>query len=87
MFPSYSGQFYSPKVRINLSTNEFTKASGRRIPIEEGPIWDTVNNGLYTGQKCWYPESGYSAIDGEPWEYVVEHLLATSFKRSLFRQY
>ena len=81
------GQFYSPKVRLNKSKKELTRADGRSVPVEEGPLWDTVKDGVFAGQKCWYPQQGYSAIEGEPWEYVVEHLLSTSFRRTLFKKY
>ncbi len=79
------GQFYSPKVRLNTAKKELTRADGEKIPVREGSLWDTVTDDLYVGRECWYPEEGYSAIQGEPWQYVVEHLLATSFSRTLYK--
>ena len=84
---THTGQFFSPKVRIDTSTKELTRASGITVPIEEGPIWESVNDGVYVDTSCWYPKQGYSAIDGEPWEYVVEHIQAFSFKHTLYKQY
>lgn len=78
------GQFYSPKVRLNMAKKELTRADGEKIPVQEGPLWDTIKDGRYADRECWYPEEGYSAIEGEPWQYVVEHLLATTFKRTLY---
>ena len=50
-----------------------------------GIIWDTLQDDVYAAdQKCWYPVDGESVIEGEVWEYIVEHLHAIRFKHTLF---
>lgn len=71
---------------MNIAREEFTQASGRVVPVEKGSVWDTVSDAMFKGKTCWYPKDGHSVIDGEPWEYVVEHLLSTKFKHSFFKQ-
>lgn len=54
------------------------------VPVEEGAVWEGVVDDGYGGERCWYPLEGKSVIEGKPWEYVVEHIMSTKYKYSLF---
>lgn len=79
-----SGQFYHPRVRISSNYKELHLYSGRVVAVEEGLVWDSVTDGDYVGQRCWYPVAEESVIEGEPWQYVVEHIMSISYKYSQF---
>ena len=83
----YSGQFYHHKVRISPAYKKLYLADGKVVHVEEGSVWDTVEEKEYTGKKCWHPVEGESAIQGQSWEYVVDHIMATRYKHSLFSKY
>ena len=72
------------KVRVRENYNELHLADGRVVPVEKGVVWEGVLDEGYRGETCWYPQEGESVIEGKPWEYIVEHIMSTSYKYSLF---
>ena len=78
------GQFFNAKVRISTNYKQLHLADDRVVPVQEGVVWkDVVDEGV-AGRTCWYPADGESIIEGEPWEYIVEHIMSTGYKYSLF---
>lgn len=63
------------------------RQKGSPIPVREGKVWDSVKEKDYQGRTCWYPLGNASAIEGFAYEYIVEHILATSYKFSHFKRY
>lgn len=79
-----TGQFLSPKVRINTATGELVTRTGETVPLERGVVWSNLRDGVFPGQKCWYPKEGSSVIQGNTWDYIVEHVMSTKYKHSMF---
>ena len=81
------GQFFHSKVRISTNYKELHLADDRVVPVEEGLVWKNVGDDrYYAGKSCWYPKAGESVIEGEPWQYIMEHIMSTSYKFSLFKK-
>ena len=78
-----SGQFINSKVRISTTYKELHLADKRVVPLQEGKIWKDVPDN-YSDQSCWYPVEGEKIIEGEPYQYIVEHIMSTKYKYSLF---
>lgn len=53
------------------------------MPVRQGVVWKDVADS-YDGKNCWYPLEGERIIAGEPYEYIVEHIMSTKYKYSLF---
>lgn len=79
------GQFLSSKVQIDTAQRQLLRQTGAPVPVKEGRVWDSVKEKDYRDQLCWYPSGEESAIQGFAYEYIVEHLLATRYKFSLFK--
>lgn len=71
-------------MRVRENYKELHLADGRVVPVEKRVVWDAVVDEDYKGEMCWYPQEGTSIVEGKPWEYVVEHIMSTSYKYSLF---
>ena len=81
----FSGQFYHPKVHISDDYSELHLADGRTVPIEEGVVFKDVVDIGHKDKTCYYPVDGQSVIEGKSWNYVVEHIMSTKFKYSLYK--
>ena len=79
------GQFLSSKVKIDTLQRKLVRQEGPPVPVEEGRVWGSVKEMDYRDKTCWYPSGEESAIQGFAYEYIVEHLLATRYKFSLFK--
>ena len=79
-----SGQFLSPKVRINTAVGELVKSDGSTIAVEKALVWSSLRDGVYPGHKCWYPKGEEGVLEGNTWDYIVEHVMSTKYKHSLF---
>lgn len=55
----------------------------RVVPVRQGTVWNDVTDD-YAGKNCWYPLEGEKIIEGEPYQYIVEHIMSTNYKYSLF---
>lgn len=82
-FVPLPGQFFHSKVRISTNYKLLHLANNRPVPVQEGPVWSNAGD-TYAGKTCWYPAEGEKIIEGEPWEYIVEHIMSTNYKYSLF---
>jgi len=83
--PIPPGQFLSSKVQIDTAQRQLLRQTGAPVPVKEGQVWDSVKEKDYRDKLCWYPSGEESAIQGFAYEYIVEHLLATKYKFSLFK--
>ncbi len=72
---------------MSRGRKELRLANGRLVPVEERKVWDTILDEGYAGETCWFPLEGESVIEGHSWDYVVEHLMDTHYKYSLFQKY
>lgn len=79
------GQFLSSKVQIDTAQRQLLRQTGAPVPVKEGQVWESVKEKDYRDKLCWYPSGEESAIQGFAYEYIVEHLLATRYKFSLFK--
>jgi hypothetical protein len=79
----FPGQFLNPKVRIRTTYKELHLVDGRVVPVQAGTVWKDVADS-YAGKTCWYPLEGEKVIEGEPYQYVIEHLMSTKYKFSFF---
>lgn len=78
------GQFLSPKVRINSAIGELTLSNGSSVAVEKGVVWGSLKDGVYPGHRCWYPKQGTTALQGNSWDYIVEHIMSTQYRHTLF---
>lgn len=74
-------------MRIRENYQELHLASGRVVPVEKSIVWEAVVDEGYQGETCWYPREGETVIEGSPWEYIVEHIMSTNYKYSLFHNH
>lgn len=81
-----AGQFYHSKVRVSLAYQELHLMNGKVVPVEEGLVWDDIVDPAYAGKACWHPVDGESVIEGNPWDYVVEHINSPAYKYSLYKK-
>ena len=79
-----TGQFFSPKVRINTATGELICSDGTTVAVEKALVWSSLKDGVYPGQKCWYPKEENSAIHGNSWDYILEHIMSTKYMHTMF---
>lgn len=79
-----TGQFLSPKVRINSATGELTLSNGSSVAVERGVVWRSLKDGVYPGHRCWYPKQGTTVLQGNSWDYIIEHIMSTQYKYTLF---
>lgn len=85
MINLFSGQFYHPKVRISNNYKVLHLADGRVVPVEEGAVFKATVDQGFKDQSCWYPVDGQSVIEGQSWNYIVEHIMSTKFEYSLYK--
>ena len=81
------GQFLRPGVKIDTKSGHLILGGDRDpIPVQLGPVWDTVREERYRERQCWYPldQEGLSVLEGEPYDYVTEHLLSHKYIHSQF---
>lgn len=72
-------------MRISDNYKELRLADGRVVPVEEGVVFKDVVDRGYKDMNCWYPVDGQSVIEGQSWHYIVEHIMSTKFKYSLYK--
>ena len=83
----FPGQFLRPGVRIDVESGQLHLGPDRDpIPVELAPVWDGVHDDGYRGRQCWYPleQESQSVLEGEPYDYVTEHLLSHKYRHSQF---
>lgn len=81
---SSTGHFLSPKVRINSATGELMLNNGSSIAVERGVVWGSLKDGVYPGHRCWYPKQATTVIQGNSWDYIIEHIMSTQYRHTLF---
>ena len=82
-----SGQFLRPGVGIDVDSGQLILGPARDpVPVSPGPVWDSVQDTGYQDRTCWYPadQDTASVLEGEPYDYVTEHILAHKFLFSQF---
>ena len=79
------GQFINAEVKIDMESRQLLLGPERDpVPVQEGPVWGSVQDKGYQDRTCWYPQDGVSVLEGEPYDYVTEYILAHKYKFSQF---
>ena len=81
------GQFLRPGVGIDVESGQLALGPDRDpIPVQPAPVWDSVQDEGYQDRQCWYPvdQDTVSILEGQPYDYVTEHLLAHKYLYSQF---
>ena len=76
-----------PGVSIDAQSRELHLGPDRDpIPVELAPVWDSVQDEGYQDKQCWYPtdQDNMNILEGQPYDYVTEHLLAHKYLYSEF---
>ena len=76
-----------PGVNIDVESGQLNLGPDRDpIPVSPAPVWDSVQDEGYQDKQCWYPmeQDGLSVLEGQPYDYVMEHLLAHKYQFSEF---
>ena len=81
------GQFMRPDVNIDVESGQLNLGPDRDpIPMSPAPVWESVQDKGYQDKQCWYPmeQDGLNILEGQPYDYVTEHLLAHKYQFSEF---
>ena len=81
------GQFLRHDVGINVKSGQLNLGSDQDpIPVSPAPVWDSVQDKGYQDKQCWYPidQDNLNILEGHPYDYVTEHLLAHKYEFSQF---
>ena len=83
----HEGQFMRPDVNIDVESEQLNLGPDRDpIPLSSAPVWDSVQDEGYQDKQCWYPleQDGLDILEGQPYDYVTEYLLAHKYQFSEF---
>ena len=81
------GQFMRPDVNIDVESGQLNLGPDRDpIPMSPAPVWESVQDKGYQDKQCWSPmeQDGLNILEGQPYDYVTEHLLAHKYQFSEF---
>ncbi len=81
----HTGQFLSPDVQIDRDKSSLLLPDRDPVNLELRSVWEAVTEPDVEGKPCWYPAEGETVLEGRPYDYIVEHILATSYKFSKFK--
>ena len=69
-------------MRIDTSSQELLRPQVPPLPVKEGAVWAGLMGGV-SDDTCWYPQG--NVLEGNAYDYIVESVLATSYKHSQFK--
>ena len=81
-----TGQFLNPAVKVDEVSGQLLLGPDRdAIPVHQGPVWDTIRDKGYVNGTCWHVQDGFDVLEGKPYNYVTEYILAHKYQFSLYK--
>lgn len=72
-------------MRVDETSRKLRLKDGKEVPVEEGVVFKDVVDHGYREKTCWYPVEGQPVLEGQSWNYIIEHIMSTRSKYSLYK--